>query len=153
MHSVHTQLTLAARMVCPRCAKCTQAPRAGAVCREHASHAADRVAGPSGRVVALYRAPCMVVSQPWLCCIVTQPAATPSAPLSRYTQLYRDTPTPGCPLVTIHPMYCDPISSVFQAALATIQNLYRDTAFPQPNGTLTRLCHDTIFHCIVTQFG
>ena len=37
------------------------------------------------------------VSQPWLCCIATKPAAIPSAPLSRYNQLYCDMPMTRLP--------------------------------------------------------
>ena len=120
--------------------------------------------GPVSLVPARIAGLPLAVSQPWLCCIATQPAATPSLPpchntincivtrlsqtvrlsrykyciviqppsdqstlLSRYKQLYCDTPQPVKP---------PPV---------TIQNLYRDTL---PSGQAFS-CHDTI-DCIVT---
>ena len=92
-------------------------------------------------------APCMAVSQPWLCCIATQPAATPSASLSRYSQLYRDTPIPTISLsryrnciVTHFPQPVNPQPVMIQNCIVT----HSPTASPCS-------CHDTIW-CIATQF-
>ena len=110
----------------------------------------------------------------WLCCIATQPVATSlphchdtilyrdtipptaspfsSASLSRYSRLYRDMPSqPSQPPITIHPRVLrhDFLSS--HPSHVTIQHTQ---AAPLAIKLLpTRLCHDTIFHCIVTQFG
>ena len=45
------------------------------------------------------------------------------------------------------PVYCDTNSSV------TIQNLYRDTAFPQAKPAFQTTMSQYNFHCIVTQLG
>ena len=112
---------------------CTHgAPRLLAVCSGCA-----RTPHVLGHVVAVpqsYRGPVsrapgriaglpLAVSQPWLCCIATQPATTPSLPpfhdtilclvtqtlshsnlrLSRYNRVYRDTLQPNCtPLLLCH---------------------------------------------------
>ena len=46
-------------------------------------------------------APCRGLAGRVAGCIVTQPSGQPLANLSQYSQLYGDTPTPGCLFVTI----------------------------------------------------
>ena len=132
-----------------------------------------RVAGPGNRVTALCRAHKLLVLQPWLCCIATQPATLPHCPLSRYSfcivtrfpqrlahallSRYNDcivthSPTKQPP-VTMQFILSQHSFSLSQTYCLSRYNLNCIVTCSPANCTLTRLCHDTIFHCIVTQFG
>ena len=151
-------------MVRPGCAKCAQAARArralGRVvvvpppCR---SLAAGRVTGLGGRIVALCRAPAHIVglplalSQPWLCCIATQPAATPlipNCPLVTIQILYRDTIPPACQASSCHDTFYYIVTLTPNQVLSLSRDnlLYRDT-LPQPKLSLPVTIQSD---CIVT---
>ena len=152
---VHTQRTMAARMVCPSYAHC--APAARALCCVVA-HSVPCRRPPLGRLAAVPRAPlCAMprVSQlfprPCRARIETQ-TSTQAARLSRYTHLYRDPisqqPGPRALALARGP-------AVSQAMLAVSWPLLWPCRGPvQPYRgraclAMHTLCHDT-FHCIVT---
>ena len=100
MHQVHTQRTIAARMVHPGCAHWAPATRAlgRVVARSVSCHRQRRSCRrpPLSRITAVPHAPLRAVSRvsqifPQSCCacIATQPSGQ-AARLSRYTHLYRD---------------------------------------------------------------
>ena len=121
----------------------------------------------------LCRRPCSsagtAVSRP---CVATQPNGLASTPLSRYNDcIVTHSPTIKPSLVTLQNLYRDALPSSQALSLSRYNKLHRDTLLqpklPPPvtiqfdcivtctsaHYTLRRLCHDTIFHCIVTQFG
>ena len=125
MHSVHTQLTLAARMVRPGCAQCAQAVRARRAL---------------GRVLAVPR-PCRSLA--WPCrrpCVARLHG--------RVVALCRDTTPCLMPLlVTIHILYHD------LAQRPSFLLPYHDTnncIVTHLNQSNPHLCHDTK-RCIATQ--
>ena len=120
VHSVHTQLTLVARLVRPGCEPLRSGREGWAVSwpccspRSTVSQALAAVSWP-------YRADKLRVSQPWLYCIATQPMTIPHCPLSRYSQLYRDTPIQTIRLSRYKKLYRDTLSPACQASPVTIQ--------------------------------
>ena len=167
---VHTQLTLAGRMVRLGCTQCVQATLArrtlGYVvamprpCRRPRRPYRGPVLRAPARIASLP----LAVSQPWLCCIAIQPVTTPSLPpshgtincivthlsqtvrLSRYKYcIVTQPPSDQSTLLSRYKqLYRDTLQSV-KPPPVTIQNLYRDT-LPCDQAFS---CHDTI-DCIVT---
>ena len=60
-------------------------------CRAHKLHVSHASSWRQYKNCIVTQALALAISQPWLCCIATQPATTPPAPLSRYSTVYRDT--------------------------------------------------------------